>query len=357
MGRPRKEQVVEEKNDKLKKREELFSKIERDFGKGTLIGANYVQSTYNVISTGSIGLNKAIGIGGLPKGRIVEILGPESSGKTTLTLEVIANAHKNPESLCAFVDAEHALDLNYAKALGIDINRLDISQPDYGEQALEIARRLIQSELYDVVVIDSVAALVPKTEIDGEVGDSKMAPQARMMGQALRMLTADVAKTDTCLIFVNQVRSNIGGYGPSEVTTGGNSLKFYASIRIDIRRIATNKDGDEAVSNRVRVKVIKNKVSTPFKQVEFNIEFGVGIDKLDELIDIAVDLGIINKAGSWFSYGEAKIGQGKEQVKNFLRENEKLHEEIYSKVMKNISKVEIKEISEEEKQKHTEDEN
>lgn len=349
----------EVENEKLKKRKLMFEKIEKDFGKGTVLGGTDIQMDCDVISTGSIRLNKALGVMGLPKGRIVEIYGPESSGKTTLTLEVIAQAHKNPESYCGFVDAEHALDTGYAQDLGVDLKRLDISQPDYGEQGLEIARRMVESGIYDVIVIDSVAALVPKKEIEGEVGDSTMGVQARMMGQALRIFTASVSKSKTCVIFLNQLRDKIGVmFGSPETTAGGNALKFYASVRLDIRRIATNKDGDEAVSNRVKVRVAKNKVASPFKLAEFNIKFGVGIDKIDELLEVAVDLKIIDKSGSWYSYKGDKIGQGLANVRQTFTAigNEFLMVEIENLVLAKLNEVQVPEITDEEKSKYLEEE-
>lgn len=349
--------MAKKETDKLKLRQDLFAKAEKDFGKGSVVGGKDVALDCDVISTGSLKLNKATGIFGFPKGRIVEIYGPESSGKTTLVLEAIAQAHKNPDSFCGFVDAEHAIDTGYAQDLGVDLARLDISQPDYGEQGLEIARRMVESEVYDIVVIDSVAALVPKKEVDGEVGDSTMGVQARMMGQALRILTASVSKSNTCVIFLNQLREKIGVmFGSPETTTGGNSLKFYASMRLDIRRIATNKDGEEAVSNRVRVKVVKNKLAPPFKQAEFNVVFGVGIDKIDELIDCAVDLEIVKKAGSWYSYGETKLGQGSDGVRALLESNPEIKKEITEKVLARQHEVKVTELSDEEKSKHLEEE-
>jgi len=357
MAKKKEETQVEIESEKLKKRKTLFQGFEKDFGKGSVIGGDSASLHCDVISTGSIGLNKALGVGGLPKGRIIEIYGPESSGKTTLVLEAIAQVHKEPEGYCGFVDAEHALDTDYAKALGVDLNRLDVSQPDYGEQGLEIARRMVESGVYDLVVIDSVAALVPKKERDGEVGDSNMGLQARMMSQALRILTASVSKSKTCVIFLNQLREKIGVmFGSPETTTGGNSLKFYASVRLDIRRIATNKDGDEAVSNRVKVKVVKNKVAPPFKLCEFNIKFGIGIDKFQEIIDKAVELDIVKKSGSWFSYGEHKIGQGMESVLDLMKSNPELFTEISEKVKSNMDNIVIQDLSDEEKSKYLEEE-
>jgi recombination protein RecA len=319
--------------EQSKRLTDALAKIEKDFGKGSVIGASEKSKVIDVVSTGSMGLDHALGVGGLPRGRIVEIYGPESSGKTTLCLMAIANAHINPDARCAIVDAEHAIDLNYAQALGIDLDRLHISQPDYGEQALEITRRLAETGDFSVIVVDSVAALVPKAELDGEVGDAKMALQARMMSQALRIMTGTVESTGTLVIFTNQLRDKIGVmFGSPEVTTGGNALKFYASIRLDIRRIATNKDQEVAVSNKVRVKVVKNKVSPPFRQAEFDIVFGIGIDHVAEVFDRAVDTEIIKKAGSWYSYGDTRLGQGGDTVKDLLRDNAELLAEIKTKV-------------------------
>jgi len=292
-----------------------------------------------VISTGSIGLDVALGIGGLPKGRVVEIYGPESSGKTTLAIHVIAEAQKKG-GMCAFIDAEHAFDSNYAQKLGVDIDNLLISQPDYGEQALEIADRLILSGALDVVVIDSVAALVPKGELEGEMGDSKMGLQARLMSQALRKLTATINKTNTVCIFINQLREKIGVmFGNPETTTGGNALKFYASVRLDIRRMTQIKDGDEAVGNHVKVKVVKNKVAPPFRQAEFDIIFGAGISKAGEIIDMGVELGIVQKSGSWFSYNNDKLGQGREAVKQLMIDNPELGLEIENKIREKIKEM------------------
>jgi recombination protein RecA len=292
-----------------------------------------------VISTGSIGLDTALGIGGLPKGRVVEIYGPESSGKTTIATHVIAEAQKKG-GICAIIDAEHAFDSLYAQKLGVDVDNLLISQPDYGEQALEIADRLILSGAVDVVVIDSVAALVPKAELEGEMGDSKMGLHARLMSQALRKLTATISKTGTICIFINQLREKIGVmFGNPETTTGGNALKFYASVRLDIRRISQIKDGEEAVGNRVRVKVVKNKVAPPFRQAEFDIVFGEGVSKVGEIIDMGVELGIINKSGSWFSYEGSKLGQGRDTVKDLIRDNPELSNEIEGKIRAKIKEM------------------
>lgn len=319
--------------EKLKALKMTLDKIDKDFGKGSVMKLGDKQQTeMEVISTGSIGLDVALGVGGLPRGRIIEIYGPESSGKTTIAIHTIAEAQKKG-GICAIVDAEHAFDASYARKLGVDVDNLLISQPDYGEQALEIAERLILSGALDVVVIDSVAALVPKSELEGEMGDSKMGLQARLMSQAMRKLTATISRTKCTCIFINQLREKIGiMFGNPETTTGGNALKFYASVRLDIRRIAQIKDGDSATGNRTRVKVVKNKVAPPFRQVEFDIIFGEGISKIGEIIDMGVDLGILNKSGSWFSYGDNKIGQGREAVKTFLNDNPEFAVEIENKI-------------------------
>ena len=323
--------------EKLKALKLTMDKIDKDFGKGSVMMMSDKGVTeQEVISTGSIGLDVALGIGGLPKGRVVEIYGPESSGKTTLAIHVIAEAQKKG-GMCAFIDAEHAFDSNYAQRLGVDIDNLLISQPDYGEQALEIADRLILSGALDVVVIDSVAALVPKGELEGEMGDSKMGLQARLMSQALRKLTATISKTNSCCIFINQLREKIGVmFGNPETTTGGNALKFYASVRLDIRRMAQIKDGDEVVGNHIKVKVVKNKVAPPFRQAEFDIIYGEGISKLGEIIDMGVELGIVQKSGSWFSYNSDKLGQGREGVKKLLQDNPELANEIEVKIRAKI---------------------
>jgi recombination protein RecA len=326
--------------EKLKALKLTIDKIDKDFGKGSVMMMNErSQEPQEVISTGSIGLDVALGIGGLPKGRVVEIYGPESSGKTTLAIHVIAEAQKKG-GMCAFIDAEHAFDASYAKRLGVDVDNLLISQPDYGEQGLEIADRLILSGALDVVVIDSVAALVPKGELEGEMGDSKMGLQARLMSQALRKLTATISKTNSCCIFINQLRDKIGVmFGSPETTTGGNALKFYASVRLDIRRMAQIKDGDESVGNRVKVKVVKNKVAPPFRVAEFDIMFGQGISKTGEIIDMGVELGVIQKSGSWFSYDTTKLGQGRDSVKQLLIDNPELAAELEGKIRAKIAEV------------------
>ena len=320
-------------DDKLKVLKLALDKIEKDYGKGSVMMLGDKQKEkMDVISTGSIGLDVALGVGGLPCGRIVEIYGPESSGKTTIAIHTIAQAQKKG-GICAIIDAEHAFDASYARKLGVDVDNLIISQPDYGEQGLEIADRLISSGAVDVVVIDSVAALVPKGELDGEMGDSKMGLQARLMSQALRKLTATISRTGCCCIFINQLREKIGVmFGNPETTTGGNALKFYASVRLDIRRISQIKDGDVASGNRTRVKVVKNKVAPPFRQVEFDIIFGEGISKVGEIIDMGVELNILQKSGSWFSYGESKVGQGRDAVKQFLSDNHDMMEVMEEKI-------------------------
>lgn len=327
-------------SEKLKALKLTIDKIEKDFGKGSVMMMNErAENQQEVISTGSIGLDVALGIGGLPKGRVVEIYGPESSGKTTIATHVIAEAQKKG-GMCAIIDAEHAFDSSYAQKLGVDVDNLLISQPDYGEQALEIADRLILSGALDVVVIDSVAALVPKGELEGEMGDSKMGLQARLMSQALRKLTATISKTNTICVFINQLREKIGVmFGNPETTTGGNALKFYASVRLDIRRMAQIKDGEEAIGNRVKVKVVKNKVAPPFRSAEFDIVFGEGISKTGEIIDMGVELGIVQKSGSWFSYNNDKLGQGRDAVKQLLTDNPGLADEIEAKIREKIKEA------------------
>lgn len=324
--------------NKKKSLELAIKQIDKQFGKGTILrmGDREIEPI-DAINTGSLGLDLALGIGGVPKGRIVEIYGPESSGKTTLTLHLIAQCQK-AGGVCAFVDAEHALDPNYAKNLGVDIDNLYISQPDFGEQALDVVETLARSGAVDLIVVDSVAALTPKNEIDGDMGDQHVGLQARLMSQALRKLTSVVHKMGSTVIFINQIRMKIGGmgYGTPETTTGGNALKFYSSVRIDVRRIATLKQGEDPVGNRVRVKVVKNKVAPPFKQAEFDIMFGEGISREGELMDYGVKLDIIDKSGAWFSYGSTKLGQGRENAKAFLKENEVIATEIENKIRENI---------------------
>ena len=319
--------------DKLKVLSAVMDKIEKDFGKGSIMRMSSDSvADVPVIPTGSITLDMALGVGGYPKGRVIEIFGPESSGKTTLAIHAIAEAQKSG-GIAAFIDAEHAFDPYYAQKLGVDVDSLLVSQPDNGEQALEIADSLIRSSAIDIIVIDSVAALTPKAEIEGDMGDSKMGLQARLMSQALRKLTASISKTKTVCIFINQLRDKIGGiYGNPETTTGGNALKFYASVRIDIRRASVIKDGEEQLGTRTKVKVVKNKVAPPFKKAEFDIMFGEGISKLGEIIDLGVDYEIIKKSGSWFSYGDRKIGQGRDSVKEALKGDPALMEEIELRV-------------------------
>ncbi|MNK58536.1 recombinase A [compost metagenome] len=324
--------------DKLKALQLTLDKLEKSYGKGTImkLGDTAVEAI-EFISTGSISLDIALGIGGIPKGRVIEIYGPESSGKTTLATHIIAEAQKKG-GIAAFIDAEHAFDQFYAKKLGVDTDNLLISQPDNGEQALEIADNLIRSGAIDVIVIDSVAALVPKSEIEGEMGDSKMGLHARLMSQALRKLTGTIAKTGCCCIFINQLRDKIGVmFGNPETTTGGNALKFYASVRLDIRRISQIKDSDEVSGNRVKVKIVKNKVAPPFRIAEFDVMFGEGISKNGEIIDLGVDFGIIKKAGSWFSYGDTKLGQGRDAVKQLLSDNPELAEELETKIKAEVT--------------------
>ena len=324
--------------EKLKALQLTMDKIEKSYGKGTVmkLGDSPAVSVSS-ISSGSIGLDHALGIGGFPRGRIVEIYGPESSGKTTLAIHAIAEAQK-AGGIAAFIDAEHAFDSTYAKKLGVDIDNLLVSQPDNGEQALEITENLIRSGAIDIIVIDSVAALTPKSEIEGEMGDSKMGLQARLMSQALRKLAGTINKTGSCCIFINQLREKIGiMFGNPETTTGGNALKFYSSVRLDIRRISQIKEGDSVTGNRARVKVVKNKIAPPFRQAEFDIVYGEGISKTGEIIDLAVDNNIIKKAGSWFSYGDTKLGQGRDAVKSLLTDNPELAEEIEAKIIEALS--------------------
>ncbi len=314
------------------------SQIERQFGKGAImkLGEAGVPKDLPVVSSGSLGLDIALGIGGVPRGRVIEIYGPESSGKTTLALHIVAEAQK-PGGMGAYIDAEHALDLSYAKKLGVNTDELLISQPDHGEQALEIAETLVRSGAIDVLVIDSVAALVPKAEIEGEMGDSHMGLQARLMSQALRKLTATIARSMTVVIFINQIRMKIGVmFGNPETTTGGNALKFYASVRMDIRRIGALKDGDNVIGGRVRVKVVKNKVAPPFKEAEFDLLYGTGISRDGEIVDLGSELGVVEKSGAWYSYGGERIGQGREAAKSFLKEHPETANDIMAKVMEKI---------------------
>lgn len=332
--------IIMSNNEKLKALKLTLDKIEKDYGKGSVMMMNEKgEAQIEVVSTGSIGLDAALGIGGLPKGRVIEIYGPESSGKTTIATHVIAEAQKKG-GVCAIIDAEHAFDSSYAKKLGVDVDNLLISQPDYGEQALEIADRLILSGALDVVVIDSVAALVPKSELEGEMGDSKMGLHARLMSQALRKLTATISKTNTICIFINQLREKIGVmFGNPETTTGGNALKFYSSVRLDIRRSAQIKDGEEAIGNRVKVKVVKNKVAPPFRSAEFDIIFGEGISKTGEIIDMGVELGVLQKSGSWYSYNSDKLGQGRDGVRQLLIDNPEMANEIEAKIREKLKEA------------------
>ena len=323
--------------EKLKALQAAMSKIEKDFGKGSIMrrGDEQIENV-EVIPTGSIGLNAALGVGGYPKGRIIEIYGPESSGKTTLAIHAIAEAQRQG-GIAAFIDAEHAFDRFYAQKLGVDVDNLWISQPDNGEQALEIADQLIRSSAIDIIVIDSVAALTPKKEIEGDMGDSAVGLQARLMSQALRKLTSTIAKTNTTCIFINQLREKIGiMFGNPETTTGGNALKFYASVRLDIRRVTSLKDGDQVIGNQVRVKVVKNKVAPPFRKAEFEITFGEGISKIGEIVDLGVEYGIIQKSGSWFSYQGSKLAQGRDATKALLNDNPELCEELEAQIMEAI---------------------
>ena len=333
-----KEEKLNQNAEKLKALQLTMDKIEKSYGKGSImkLGDRAVEDVSS-ISSGSIGLDIAMGVGGYPKGRIIEIYGPESSGKTTLAIHAIAEAQK-AGGIAAVIDAEHAFDPGYATKLGVNINELLISQPDNGEQALEIADNLIRSGAVDIIVIDSVAALTPKAEIEGEMGDSKMGLQARLMSQALRKLTGNINKTKTCVIFINQLREKIGVmFGNPETTTGGNALKFYASVRLDIRRIGQIKDGEEAQGNHTRVKVVKNKVAPPFKKAEFDIMYGEGISKTGEIVDLGVELNIIKKSGSWFSYGDTKLGQGRESVKSVLHDNPELALELEAKILEAVT--------------------
>ena len=333
--------VEQDRMDKEKALEQALAHIDRAFGKGSVmkLGQNTTAVQTEAISTGSLGLDIALGIGGLPKGRVIEVYGPESSGKTTLTLHVVAEAQKKG-GICAFVDAEHALDPAYARKLGVDVDELLISQPDTGEQALEIADTLVRSGAIDVLVIDSVAALTPRAELEGEMGDIHVGLQARLMSQALRKLTGSISKSGCMVIFINQIRMKIGVmFGSPETTSGGNALKFYASVRLDIRRIGALKDRDEIVGNQTRVKVVKNKVAPPFKVVEFDIMYGQGISKMGELLDLGVKAGVVEKSGSWFSCGDQRIGQGRENAKEFLTENSDIAEEIEAAVRANAGLI------------------
>ena len=329
-------------SEKLKALQAAMSKIEKDFGKGSIMrmGDEHIEQV-DVISTGSIGLNAALGVGGYPRGRIIEIYGPESSGKTTLAIHAIAETQKQG-GIAAFIDAEHAFDRFYAQKLGVDVDNLWISQPDNGEQALEIADQLIRSSAIDIIVIDSAAALTPKKEIEGDMGDSAVGLHARLMSQALRKLTATIAKTNTTCIFINQLREKIGVmFGNPETTTGGNALKFYASVRLDIRRVTSIKDGDEVIGNQVRVKVVKNKVAPPFRKAEFEITFGEGISKVGEILDLGVEYGIVQKSGSWFSYQGSKLAQGRDATKALLKDNPELCEELEAQIMQAIADKQV----------------
>ena len=336
------EGTLNPQSEKLKALQAAMSKIEKDFGKGSIMrmGDEHIEQV-DVISTGSIGLNAALGVGGYPRGRIIEIYGPESSGKTTLAIHAIAETQKQG-GIAAFIDAEHAFDRFYAQKLGVDVDNLWISQPDNGEQALEIADQLIRSSAIDIIVIDSVAALTPKKEIEGDMGDSAVGLHARLMSQALRKLTATIAKTNTTCIFINQLREKIGVmFGNPETTTGGNALKFYASVRLDIRRVTSIKDGDEVIGNQVRVKVVKNKVAPPFRKAEFEITFGEGISKIGEILDLGVEYGIVQKSGSWFSYQGSKLAQGRDATKALLKDNPELCEELEAQIMQAIADKQV----------------
>ena len=335
------EEAAKLRQEKLKALEATLGNIEKSFGKGSIMRLGAEAEKMESISTGSIGLDYALGVGGLPKGRIIEIYGPESSGKTTLALHVVAEAQKKG-GIAAFIDAEHAFDRFYAAKLGVDVENLLISQPDYGEQALEIAENLIRSGAIDVIVVDSVAALTPKSEIEGEMGDSKMGLQARLMSQAMRKLTATINKTGCVCIFINQLREKIGVmFGNPETTTGGNALKFYSSVRIDIRKISQIKDGENVMGSRVKVKVVKNKVAPPFRKAEFDILYGEGISRSGEIVDLGVEMGIIKKSGSWFSYGDSKLAQGRDSVKKLIEDNPELADELAAKIFEALEKSEV----------------
>ena len=334
--------AVNPNSEKLKALQAAMSKIEKDFGKGSIMrmGDEHIEQV-EVIPTGSIGLNAALGVGGYPRGRIIEIYGPESSGKTTLAIHAIAETQKQG-GIAAFIDAEHAFDRFYAQKLGVDVDNLWISQPDNGEQALEIADQLIRSSAIDIIVIDSVAALTPKKEIEGDMGDSAVGLHARLMSQALRKLTATIAKTNTTCIFINQLREKIGVmFGNPETTTGGNALKFYASVRLDIRRVTSIKDGDEVIGNQVRVKVVKNKVAPPFRKAEFEITFGEGISKVGEILDLGVEYGIVQKSGSWYSYQDSRLAQGRDATKALLKDNPELCDELEAQIMQAIADKQV----------------
>jgi len=338
MAKKNEEEALTPQQEKMKALQAALAKIEKDFGKGSIMrmGEEKIENV-EVIPTGSIGLNAALGVGGYPKGRIIEIYGPESSGKTTLAIHAIAEAQK-AGGVAAFIDAEHAFDRFYAQKLGVDIDNLYISQPDNGEQALEIADQLIRSAAIDIIVIDSVAALTPKKEIEGDMGDSAVGLHARLMSQALRKVTSTIAKTNTTCIFINQLREKIGVmFGNPETTTGGNALKFYASVRLDIRKVTSIKDGDNVIGNQVRVKVVKNKVAPPFRKAEFEITFGEGISKIGEIVDLATEYNIIKKSGSWFSYEDSKLGQGRDAVKALLKDNPELCDELEARIMAAIT--------------------
>lgn len=341
MAKEKKEVGVASGSDKLSALKAAMDKIEKNFGKGSImtLGDRQVEENIEVIPTGSVGLNAALGVGGIPRGRVVEIYGPESSGKTTIALHMIAEAQKGG-GIAAFIDAEHAFDSTYAKKLGVDTDHLLISQPDNGEQALEIAEQLIRSAAVDIIVIDSVAALTPKAELEGNMGESQMGLQARLMSQALRKMTGAISKTRSVCVFINQLREKIGspsyGSGPPETTTGGNALKFYASVRLDIRRSTAIKDGDVIIGNLTRVKVVKNKVAPPFRKAEFDMIYGEGISHTGEIVDLGIDQGLIAKNGSWFSYGETRLGQGREAAKQYFKENPEAAAELEAKILEKM---------------------
>lgn len=341
MAKEKKEVGIASGSDKLSALKAAMDKIEKNFGKGSImaLGDRQVEENIEVIPTGSVGLNAALGVGGIPRGRVVEIYGPESSGKTTIALHMIAEAQKGG-GIAAFIDAEHAFDSTYAKKLGVDTDHLLISQPDNGEQALEIAEQLIRSAAVDIIVIDSVAALTPKAELEGNMGESQMGLQARLMSQALRKMTGAISKTRSVCVFINQLREKIGspsyGSGPPETTTGGNALKFYASVRLDIRRSTAIKDGDVIIGNLTRVKVVKNKVAPPFRKAEFDMIYGEGISHTGEIVDLGIDQGLIAKNGSWFSYGEARLGQGREAAKQYFKENPEAATELEAKILEKM---------------------